>query len=394
MRALLIGCGQMGRTHLSNLFLNEFITQVSIVDKKPEVLEDIARLASGKEYSFYHDLNQSLQELGEDVDLCVIASNTACHKEHLKALLSHFQTLAAPPLLFMEKPLLQEFSELDELYNAIKCYPGHIIGGYLIRHSEASIKAAQYLKERSLTIKAVNVQWTKNRVPNRPSPGVLVDETTHALDLVLSYFLKQTGANIVKNGIDVLGIKGELSNSVVDQRAQLELYGTLLPQVAADLHYRLKVQSEFPSGSQSELILNGRSSFNAVKADGSADFKRSVELVCSDNTTLSLEFDANKEDVLTIMQDEAVVFCERYCGDKAKAELDRAVLFQRGLTDFGPQAERGDLIKDLQFVELLQQKIKRMYKFMTEDQDASAFFKYKKTREREPHAPTPNLTPN
>ncbi len=392
MRALLIGCGQMGGVHLNNLLANDSVSALSVVDKDPEVFGKIADKLQAKAGTFFTNLSEALASLDpSNLGLCVIASNTACHQEHLSLLMTHLAQLERPPLLFVEKPLLEDLAELELLSDKLAAYPGHLIGGYLIRHSRASQLAADYLKEQQLNIVKAEVQWTKKRAPTRPSPGVLVDETTHALDLVLSYLLKQTGAQISQNGLEVLGVKGALSAKVIDQEKQLALYGAKEREkqvalygdnevkVLADLHYRFSVQTTLASGEQAALLMTGRSSFNAVNRDGAPDFKRCIKLTCTNETHLCLEFDKEGQDALTITRHGEVIVSEQYTGNKAKTELDTAIAYQLGQTGLGCQASRADMIRDLELVNCIQKKITPLLRFMKQDSEQALFFKYKQT---------------
>ncbi|MDF1646271.1 MAG: Gfo/Idh/MocA family oxidoreductase [Legionellaceae bacterium] len=377
MKALLIGCGQMGMTHLINLFNHDLIMHVTVVDRNSEVDANIINLPQRKDYSFYQELDSAIRDLDLDnLGLCVIASNTACHKEHLLALISQFNGLKTPPLIFVEKPLVEDLQALEEIKPLLDNYPGHLLGGYLIRHSPASIHAANYLFEHTLKINSVTINWTKNRAPTRPSPGVLVDETTHGLDLVLNDLIKHTGFSVSENNIDVLSVKGALSNKVVDIQKQKALYGTLTPQVLADLRFRLRVHASLSGGEEEhEILVTGRSSFNAEV------FGRSIELVCSDNTIIRCVFDDDSQDKLVILKNNEDIYRESFRMNKVQAELYEAIAYQLTANPTQKSSAAGleDMVKSINYVEMIKQKIQAMLPFMSKDDTFSPCFKYKKT---------------
>jgi len=278
--AMLIGYGEMGKNHYNNMKLLEGegrLVITSVVDT------DESKIASLDEKIRFTDLSKALEATNPDAVL--VCSNTVTHKNVLSEIMKYGNN-GKRPALFIEKPVVENAKDANEVLEKLVSV-GYgskvpVAGAYLIRFSPAVDAAIKAVNEQGLYVQGVEVQWQKNRPPKRPSPGVHIDETTHAVDTILGYILPAIG----KKPLSVHLTKADavFSDTFIDKVAQEKLYGANSPRMKpmGELRYQFDVDG---------LKVAGLSSFMTDPLE------RNITLY-TNKGPLKIVFDKNKKDAL------------------------------------------------------------------------------------------------
>lgn len=259
---LIIGFGYMGTLHAKKI---EDIIQktqeqytITVIDQNI----DRVNVAISKKYDAHQcttleELTELLQQLIPDV--VVISTNTVHHFECLKKIIETYESKSLHlPALFIEKPIVATCEEADKIRDMLNNYYENsdniLMGGYLIRESAAVKKLINIMREEQLMIqdiKSIEIQWLKLRSPERPSPGVNIDEYTHPQDL-LRYIFRELGIKYTIDKIEI--VSAQRSQEIVNKEQQLALYAddqnSLFP--FAKIQYKLQFQN---------ILIEGTSSF-------------------------------------------------------------------------------------------------------------------------------------
>lgn len=389
MKALLIGCGQMGFVHLQRLLANQYIQEVIIVEPDKHRRQKIAEQFIESPIILFERLNEALacydtENAGPGI--CVIASNSALHGEHVSKIISKFNHYTRPPLLFVEKPLLENIFELETITPQLFSYRGNLIGGYLLRYSWASQLLIEYLVAHKLKIISIDVIWTKSIVPDRTSPGVLVDETTHAIDFIWSYLLPRSGFSFSDAPFEILSLEGIRSNAVIDVQKQYALYGTLTPPVLAELKYQFLANGYYQRNQKHKISIKGYSSFI------SPSYERSVRVLCTGNVTIECQFDMGKKDHFFVYKDNIEMIQHSFRVDKVEKEINHAITYQLNFHDKGPAADLSDMIKVIKLIHEVEQKLlsSSAHKYMNQQSQEQVTWK-KKGHGLDPVDPSPSF---
>ncbi len=277
-KVLLVGCGQMGKAHLSAL---QLLQGERKVDSLVAVDNDSSRLASlDGSISGYDSLEVALGS--ENPQIVVLATNTAVHGQNIKTILDYALQKGNSPSLFVEKPFVESSAEVEKLRSKLERV-GYgttvpLAFAYLIRFSPVVEDAISYLHQTSVPIKNAEILWQKKRKPERPSAGIHIDETTHGID-TFCYLLESSGRKITSTVLE--DKKADYDLSIVHAEAQQRLYGEAhIPM--ARVRYRFSIDG---------VSLSGFSSFLDEPQ------RREMKLTLADNTTLCLSFDTQKKDI-------------------------------------------------------------------------------------------------
>lgn len=275
---MLIGYGEHGKNHYNVLDCLEKEGRIKIVSV---VDTDESKLSGLEKELAFTDINTAFQKTSPDI--VAIVTNTATHKDVINTILNHDKK----PALFIEKPITETLEDAHSIINKLKIY-GYgtkipIDFGYLIRHSPAVKKAVEYINDKKLKIKGFEVKWKKKRAPLRPSPGVHIDETTHAIDIILNYILPMTGNKIYNVSLNHL--KRKYSRAFIDLEKQKKIYGDSKMNPIGEIEYKA-VCGNFP--------VNGLSSFIREP------FNRYIRINCNE-CFINIYFDYDKTDSFQVL---------------------------------------------------------------------------------------------
>ena len=337
---MVVGCGQMGKAHLSGLQLlkNEGkVDSLAVVDNDPSRLVSLGEGVRG-----YNSLEAALET--ENPELIVLATNTAVHGQNIKTILDYALQNGTSPSLFVEKPFVESSAEVEKLRLELE-HVGYgttvpLAFAYLIRFSPVVEDAILYLNQTSSQIQSADIFWQKKRKPERPSAGIHIDETTHGID-TFCYLLESSGRKITSAVLE--DKKTDYDLSIVHAEAQQRLYGeTHVPM--ARVRYRFSIDG---------VSLSGFSSFLDEPQ------RREMKLTLVDNSVLSLSFDTQKKDIFQRYSPQGeLVETKEYSLDTPQSnrvyqELGAMVEYHQ--TKVRPQNLAGleDAIRDVTVTEML-----------------------------------------
>lgn len=281
-KIMLVGHGQMGKNHRKSLEALEKEGRAKIVSV---VDIDAARLQDVDKSIAFTDIHEAMEKTKPDV--AAVAASTAAHKQVIDDILEH-----SAPALFVEKPIAGTSEDAAECAAKLKEL-GYESGipvafAYLIRHSPALKKAVEFAKERRVRPASFSVVWQKKRKPLRPSPGVHIDETTHAIDAIVSYFLPSAG--IAADEITLQEARPSYSSSVIDTEKQLKLYkgDKSMLEPMAEISYKMMC---------SGIPIEGISSFMREP------FERTIHMIFENSCMARIGFDSSGKDSFVLLRD-------------------------------------------------------------------------------------------
>ncbi|MBT4962818.1 MAG: Gfo/Idh/MocA family oxidoreductase [Francisellaceae bacterium] len=305
MKALIIGFGAMGTIH-ARILEEKSVEIIGVVEPNIASLGKARTLH--RQSNFFTNLSSALSYFTTQnyfPDIIVISVNTARHYSILEELLrlANRNKLFTPKRLFIEKPIVETHEEAISIISRIQetfinqgC---HVCCGYLMRQSGAIIKMLEeiddllenqdvesWLELITSHIK-FNIIWKKERIPNRPSAGVIQDESTHAVDLI-RLILKHLGIDTdYPDNIQVL--YADRSSSIIDFHQQRLLYN-----ITSGDDLRLTPFSTLQYALQYGTVsVNGLSSFEM------GPLQRTMTIKAGD-LHIHLQFDKFGQDVLNM----------------------------------------------------------------------------------------------
>ena len=142
-RALVVGCGSIGRRHARNL-KSLGLQQLAFCDTNPEALQQCSQDVKGELFSNYNEALATFRP-----DLVLVCTPPVCHVE--EALLA----LRAHSHVFIEKPLSHESSGIELLIAEARRNDRNVQIGYNLRFH----KGLQILKEVIDSGKIGRVLW-------------------------------------------------------------------------------------------------------------------------------------------------------------------------------------------------------------------------------------------
>jgi len=184
-KVLVVGHGYIGKRHvkvLQELQKKSSISHIAVADEDQDTL-------SGLEESIktFGSIDDGLNDFRPDI-VC-IASNTAVRTHMYKSLIKY----SGSPSIFVEKPVADSNDDMNHLRSQLELLSSQaliVAFGYLIRSSQVVDAAIEKLNGQEIT--NIEITWQKKRGNTRPTPGVHIDEATHAIDTV-RYVLQQLG---------------------------------------------------------------------------------------------------------------------------------------------------------------------------------------------------------
>ena len=279
-KVMLVGFGIFGKVHYAALKLLEDqgkLTILCVVDSDPKKLLGIANGYSNFE-----------EALALNPDIVCISTNTALHYTQLCTILEkNFEKKSSYPSLFIEKPIVETLEEalaIKRKFDSINFFDTAVCScGYLIRFSKALKGALEYIQSQKAAIKSFDVVWQKKREPIRPSAGIHIDETTHAVDVIINYILPRLGIAVQK--ITITNLEPIYSLEIVDPIIQKKLYGNMSAVPMAQLSYNLLINN---------IPLQGFSSFIQ------SPMKRTIQIYLHNGDYMCVHFDKEGYDVIEI----------------------------------------------------------------------------------------------
>jgi predicted dehydrogenase len=268
----------MGVNHVKNLEIFQNRGEATIGG----IVDLNAKLFEGVSYPCFLDFFEAYEKVSPDI--VVITANTQAHHGIIQNILTASKGKKAPAL-FIEKPLVETSAQATQWLEELQNYPAPLFCGYQFRYSPALDGAVKFINEHNLKIENIQAVWQKKRVPSRASAGVHIDEATHPIDLILNHLLPSVG--MANDPVSVVCNSRKYDDSFIDKEQQALLYpgqpDKLIPlaEVAFVLQTPDMAISVFSSFIQGPQV-------------------REMTLQCSSDIIVTVSFDKNKGDHLTI----------------------------------------------------------------------------------------------
>lgn len=175
---LVTGLGAMGHNYLSILTKDHGIKEYEITAVDQDSTKIEACWQKWPEIAYFTDLTEALASRPHRAAFTLV--NTPSHYNVLQAAIA-----AGIKHHLVEKPLVytvEEAREIEALSSQASFYTG-----YVINFSRAVAHLRDLMNLNGLQVREVRGRWGKNRCPDdRPTPGDLEDETTHAIATALA----------------------------------------------------------------------------------------------------------------------------------------------------------------------------------------------------------------
>jgi predicted dehydrogenase len=179
-----LGVGYLGRIHLSQLIEIQQVELIGFYDTNPNQASKIETEFSVKSF-------QSDDSLIESAEAIVISASTNSHYELLK------KCIKAQKHIFVEKPIVTELSQLEELNDILKTYKPKIQIGYVERFNPAFLEAKKLISNPIYIESQRFAPFQKRGNEVSVELNLLIHDVDLALKLI-PFKLKSVHANGVK----------------------------------------------------------------------------------------------------------------------------------------------------------------------------------------------------
>ena len=192
---VLIGCGHIGKAHISDIYFREEIDIIGVVDLQPELAKAFAKRFGAKEWSTdYRDfLNRP------DVDIVIIATYVATHLSILR------ECLAAGKHVLCEKPIASSLEEGEEFYHLVKSHPEcRVQVAHILRYNETYRRAAQMIHDGMIGEVRLIRMAQNHHIMNRERYATLLRDCPPIVDCGVHY------VDVIRwfTGMDIVTLSG------------------------------------------------------------------------------------------------------------------------------------------------------------------------------------------
>lgn len=138
---VLIGCGYIGATHLSDIYYRDNIKVIGVVDVNENSARMFARKYNAKSWST--DYREYLAN--DEADIFIIATYTETHLEILKSCIIHGKHVLC------EKPVADTLENSLEFVKAVRsAAESKVLVGHILRHNESYKTVAEMIKNGAI----------------------------------------------------------------------------------------------------------------------------------------------------------------------------------------------------------------------------------------------------
>ena len=136
---VLIGCGNIGRQHLMEIYHREDVRMVGVVDTDPICAQQAARLCGAAWDTDYHRFLSV-----DEVDIVIIATYTDSHFTIMKDCLAHHKHVLC------EKPIARTLEEGRAFVEAVKAAPEKVLIAHILRHNQSYIRIRELIRSGAI----------------------------------------------------------------------------------------------------------------------------------------------------------------------------------------------------------------------------------------------------
>lgn len=207
MKVLIVGCGNMGRSHAQAYHRIEGCTLVGLVNRHPEPRLELSKALGGVPH--YSEYKEALRKTKPDI--VVICTHVAFHAPYAKL------ALEKNAHVFVEKPIAESVEEGKEVIELAEKKNKKLLVGFILRHHSSwktFIKQAQSLgsplvMRLNLNQQSSGKEWnTHKSILESQSP--IVDCGVHYVDVMC----QMTRSNPIR----VSAIGARLSNEISEDQ--------------------------------------------------------------------------------------------------------------------------------------------------------------------------------
>lgn len=214
----LIGCGQMGESHIEKIYFKSNVNIKYVCDINIEK----ANLFKRKYNAQYAETNIEKCISDPEVDVVISATYPSSHLSILKLCVNHKKHLLC------EKPITNSIEDGKEFVKLVKENPNcKVLIGHILRHNETYNKVAEMIQNDAIG-KPIIIRMNQNHhTMNWERYKTLINETSPIVDCGVHYIdvMKWvTGAEI----IDISGIGSRTENDLPDNKYNYGLITTHL----------------------------------------------------------------------------------------------------------------------------------------------------------------------
>lgn len=175
---VLIGCGHIGKAHISDIYYREDIRIKAVVDSNLSRAKEFQRMY-GAEFA---DVDYMPYLQMEDVDIVIIATPVSSHLRMLRDAL-HYQKH-----VLCEKPLALNYKDGKAFYDLCKAAKTKVSVGYILRYNDTFRKVKELIAQGVIGNLKV-VRMTQNHhIMNVDRYHALLRECTPQLDCGVHYY--------------------------------------------------------------------------------------------------------------------------------------------------------------------------------------------------------------
>ncbi len=174
----LIGCGQMGKTHIENIYFKDNVHVSYVCDALPEKAEKFKKKYAADKAS------QNAEECISDnlVDIVIIATYPESHIKLLKMCLENGKHV------IIEKPIGTSLEEGEEFIRLLKEYPkSRVLVGHILRHNHTYQKVAEMIRGGAIGSPIIMRMVQNHHTMNWDRYLELIKETSPIIDCGVHY---------------------------------------------------------------------------------------------------------------------------------------------------------------------------------------------------------------
>lgn len=194
----LVGLGKMGISYIDNIIESPDLNVIGLCDTNSESVDVALDKFTQTKPPGFTNYQEMLKQTNPN--LVIIATPTDSHFNFLK------EAIEKDNNVLIEKPVCLTSEEADQLEKISISESQRIAVGYLTRYSPVIEEAKKFITAFNLQPHHIDIRWIKDRRGQRKHFGVIGQEATHPLDLMLhsliDYETIQLPDSILTNKID------------------------------------------------------------------------------------------------------------------------------------------------------------------------------------------------
>lgn len=194
-RVMLIGCGHMGKAHVSKIYCLDNVELTAVCDLDIEKAKMFQKMYAAKH------ITSNYREMLDKVDIVIIATYPSTHLQILK------DCIDAKVHVLCEKPITCTLEEGKKFIDLARSAPVKVLTGYILRHHETYNKLAEMIKSGAIGFPIIMRMSQNHHTMDWQKYLKLIEESSPIIDCGVHYYDVMrwvTGAEIESvNGIGI-----------------------------------------------------------------------------------------------------------------------------------------------------------------------------------------------